>query len=281
MTYSVYHFFKHLVDNINLFNTIDNLEDFPFDMTMLACKNIGQFPDLAIKTNAVDKVTNPLFSGGEFIEIKDSKTYSVSSFNSTIPQGQKDINEIIKSQNSAIKKQMEETGNHIYSLPVRDVYYLLRGKHNGNSKIILVHGSFFETIKKDNLIRQAFEQVLDERLKEKKVNIQDDVHDILIDIFSDQKNFSRVRNIDNASVKLRFRVMTEVKPEGNILNTAQYPQIKDNTINLIVPNHYDDEQKIILERFSAVYDETSAEQFSVFKIKHHLNGYFTVFQKGL
>ncbi len=31
--------------------------------------------------------------------------------------------------------------------------------------------------------------------------------------------------------------MTEVKAEGNLLNTKKYPEIKENTISLIVPRH--------------------------------------------
>jgi hypothetical protein len=145
--YSIYYFFKYLVCNKEAFNSINNLEDFPFDIDMLSCKNAGQFPDLAIKIN----IDNELFSGGELIELKDSKTYMVASFNSTIPSGEKEINEVIKSENSAIKKQMEKSGDHIYTLQKREVYYLIRGKHKNCSKIVLVHGSFFETVKIDNL----------------------------------------------------------------------------------------------------------------------------------
>ncbi|GHU25645.1 hypothetical protein FACS1894172_05830 [Spirochaetia bacterium] len=275
--YSIYHFFKYLVSNKEAFNSINNLEDFPFDTNMLSCKNVGQFPDLAIRLN----IGNELFTGGELIELKDSKTYTVSSFNSTIPSGEKEISDVIKSENSAIKRQMEEAGNHIYSLPKREVYYLIRGKHRNYSKIVLVHGSFFETVKIDNLISQSFEQVLDERLKEKEIDVGDDIRNLLVDVFSKQENFSRVRNVDKASVKLRFRIMTEVKAEGNILNAQKYPEIVDGTINLIVPNRSEDEDKLTKTRFSAVYDENDIKQFSLFKIKHHLNGYFNVFQQKL
>ena len=205
--YSIYHFFKHLVTNKKEFNIIEKLDNFPFDVGMLACKNLGQFPDLAIKLNA----KNDLFDGGELIELKDSKSYTVSSFNSTIPSGKKEIDKIIKSENSIIKKQMEDAGNNIYSLPIRDVYYLIRGKSKENIKVILVKGDFFETVNTENLISQSFEKVLEERLNEKGVNINEDIKKVLTDVFSEQSNFSKVRNIDKASVKLRFRIMTEVK----------------------------------------------------------------------
>jgi hypothetical protein len=275
--YSIYHFFKHLVTNKRFFETINNIEEFPFDTNMLSCQNAGQFPDLAIKINTSDK----LFTGGELIELKDSKSYTVSSFNSTIPSGQKDIDKVIKSANSIIKKQMEEAGDDIYSLPNREVFYLIRGQSKKNTKIVLVHGSFFETVKTNSLISQSFEQVLEERLKEKGLDIGDNIKDLLVDIFSEQESFSKVRNIDKASVKLRFRIMTEVKAEGNILNTKKYPEIKENTISLIVPRHNKKDEELALKRFANIYSESTIKQFEVFNIKHLLNGYFTVFQREL
>lgn len=275
--YSIYHFFKHLVTNKRFFETIDNIEDFPFDTDMLSCQNAGQFPDLAIKINTSDK----LFTGGELIELKDSKSYTVSSFNSTIPSGKKEIEKVIKSANSIIKKQMQESGDDIYTLPNREVFYLIRGKSKKNVKIVLVHGSFFETVKTNNLISQSFEQVLEERLREKGLDIGNNIKDLLVDIFSEQESFSKVRNVDKASVKLRFRIMTEVKAEGNILNTKKYPEIKENTINLIVPRHNKKDEELVLKRFESIYSENTIKQFEVFNVKHLLNGYFTVFQRKL
>jgi hypothetical protein len=275
--HSIYHFFKHLVSNKNWFKSVEKLENFSFDKTMLSCKCAGQFPDLAIRINK----NNTLFSGGELIELKDSRNYTVASFNSTIPSGQKEIDKVIKSASSIIKEQMEKAGNHIYSLPKREVFYLLRGKHKENIKIILVHGSFFETINVGNLISQSFKQVLKERLEEKNLKLDDNVEDLLVDTFSTQESFSKVRNVDKASVKLRFRIMTEVKAEGNILNTQKYPEIKDNTINLIVSRNNQEDENLALKRFSSVYNKNEIKKFRIFNIKHHLNGYFTVFQQNV
>ena len=172
---------------------------------------------------------------------------------------------------------MEAVGDDINSLPVRDVFYLIRGRNKENVKVALIHGNFFETVKSNKLISQSFEQVLKERLQEKEINIESDVQDLLVDIFSEQENFSKVRNVDKASVKLRFRIMTEVKAEGNILNSRKYPDIKDNTINLIVPYHTEQDKELAVERLSSVCD---INQFTILKIKHHLNGYFLVFQQS-
>ena len=272
--YSIYHFFLHLIKNKRFFLTETSLSAFPFESEMLSCQNKGVFPDLAIRVNT----SNPLFTGGELIELKDSKSYTVSSFNSTIPSGTKEISKIIKGDNSIIKKQMEAAGNNIDVLPVREVYYLIRGRNKDNMKVVLIHGNFFETVKSNKLISQSFEQVLKERLEEKNLKIESDLQNLLVDIFSEQENFSKVRNVDKASIKLRFRIMTEVKAEGNILSTQKYPEIKDNTINLVVPCHSGIDEELSMRRFSSIYP---LEHFSLFKIKHHLNGYFFVFQQSL
>ena len=86
MAYSIYHFFADLCQKKEEFLSKNKLESFPFDKQMLSCINKGVFPDLAIKLNN----NNEQFSGGELIELKDSKTYSIASFNSTIPTGKKD-----------------------------------------------------------------------------------------------------------------------------------------------------------------------------------------------
>ena len=272
--YSIYHFFDHLVENKAFFQTNAPLSGFPFSTDMLSCKNNGIFPDLAIRLNT----PNPLFTGGELIELKDSKSYSVSSFNSTIPTGRKEIAKIIKGINSTVKRQMEAVGDNIDLLPMRDVFYLIRGKKRDKIKVVLVHGSFFETVKSNKLISQSFEQVLNERLQEMEVSLESGIQDLLVDIFSEQETFSKVRNVDKSSVKLRFRIMTEVKAEGNILNTRKYPDIKDNTINLIVPCHTSQDEELAIERLCAVCD---MNHFTLLKIKHHLNGYFLVFQQNI
>ena len=275
--YSIYHFFRSLVEHKEKFKTIKKLDKFPFEKKLLSCRNDGVFPDMAIRINKDRKI----FTGGELIELKDSDSYTVSSFNSTIPSRSKKIEEIISGENSIIKHQMEEAGNDIASLPVRDVFYLIRGRKKQHTKVCLVYGSFFETISIENLIRQSFSQVLDERLKEIGKDISDELKQTLLSIFSQQENFSKVRNVDKASVKLRFRIMTEVKAEGNILNHTKYPEIKDDTLNFILRCHDDDGEKEVRRKLNEVFTETELKQFNIFKIKHHFNGHFLVLQTDL
>jgi len=274
MMYSIYHFFKSVVEKKNNLSKLKRLEQFNFDKHMLSCRNEGIFPDMAIRLNKDRRV----FTGGELIEIKDSDSYTVSSFNSTIPSRSKEISAIITGENSIIKKQMEEAGDNIYSLPIRDVFYLVRGKNKTKVKTCLVYGSFFETIKIDELISQSFLQVLEERLKESGREVSKEFKNALQSIFSQQENFSKVRNVNKASVKLRFRIMTEVKAEGNILNSKKYPEIRDNTLNFVLPCHNDEEGKEELRKAEMVFGSPKLKEFVIFKMKHHFNGYFLVLQ---
>jgi len=275
--YSIYHFYKDLVEKKEYFNTIQKLEDFPYDLSMIACKNNGVFPDIALKLNNGNKD----ITGGEFIELKDSASYTVSSFNSTIPTGRKEISKIILSENSQIKKQMEEAGNHIYSVPIRDVFYLIRGKKNNNIKICLVHGSFFETISIEDLIKESFGLVLEERLSQIGKELPDEWKYKFLSIFSEQKNFSKVRDVNKSSVKLRFRIMTEVKAEGNLLNSIRYPEIIDNSMNFLLPLHNQNDEENFKEKIESVFGKKELKKFNIFKIKHLLNGYFLNYQTSI
>lgn len=275
--HSIYHFFRSLVGHKQKFKTIGKLDKFPFEKKLLSCRNVGVFPDMAIRINKNRKI----FTGGELIELKDSDSYTVSSFNSTIPSRSKRIDEIITGKNSIIRQQMEEAGDNILSLPVRDVYYLVRGRKGQKTKVCLVYGSFFETITIENLISQSFSQVLDERLKEIGKDISDESKKILISIFSHQQNFSKIRNVEKASVRLKVWITAEVKAEGNILNPKKYPEIMDDTLNFILPCHDDEEEKEVRHKLNLVFEPTELKRFNIFKIKHHFNGHFLVLQTNL
>src|SRR3990167_6068216 len=98
---------------------------------------------------------------------------------------------------------------------------------------------------------------------------------------SQQENFSKVRNVEKSSVKLRFRIMTEVKAEGNILNPKKYPEIKDDTLNFVLPCHNGAQEQDNRRKLDEVFSKKELQDFSIFKIKHHFNGYFLVLQTEL
>ncbi len=274
---SIYHFFDSLLTDRKKFLKIKKLDNFPFKKRLLSCKNSGIFPDMAIKLNSQPSA----LTGGELIELKDSNSYTVSSFNSTIPSRKKEISKIIQGENSTIKEQMLKAKDDIYSLPIRDVYYLVRGKNKGKVKVCLVYGSFFETTPIENLISQSFSQVLDERLLQSDIQLPDEMKKTLLSIFSQQENFSKVRNVEKASVKLRFRIMTEVKKEGNILNSKLFPDIKNNTINLLLPCHTELEKEQLLAIVKSSLKSHHYKNLKHFLLKHPLNGPFLVFQSKL
>lgn len=268
--YSIYHFWQHLVEEKEKFKKISKLDKFPFPKKMLSCVNDGVFPDLAIKINSGDQ-----FSGGELVELKDSNVYNISSFNSTIPTGKKNIKDIITSENGIVFKQMQDAGDDVFSLEIRDVYYLVRGRKKGYQKICLVHGSFFETIPAENLVGETFSQVVDEELNDPEIT--DEVRRKLKKALSRQDIFGRVRSVEKASVSMRFRVLVEVKPQANILNSKQYPEILDDTLNFINPFYSEDEKEnIVLDMKSVV-----KQKLTTFELQHPFNGRFLVFQTSL
>lgn len=274
--YSIFHFWKYIVQNKKALSRIGKLDEFEFDTDMLSCKNMGIFPDLAIKLNK----DRSLLTGGELIELKDSnKSYTVTSFNSTIPTGRKNIRKVVASESGTTYLQMTNAGDDVFSLEERDVYYLVRGRKGKYQKICLVHGSFFETIKVDELIGRSFAQILEEKFDRESISKED--RDRLGAIFSEQEDFSKVRSVDNASVKLRFRIMIEVKPEGNILNSGQYPDIVDDSLNFVVPYHSEEEKISIIEKIGFVVGGNDRKKFNIFSLKHPLNGWFVVFQAKL
>lgn len=275
---SIYHFFKSLMQSKEEFLQVEKLEDFPFDEQMLSCKNKGVFPDLAIRITPEDEH----FSGGELIEIKDSKTYVISSFNSTIPTGKKRLEDFISGRNSQIYQQMLQKGEDPYQMPIREVYYLVRGRRKNPPamKICLVHGHFFETVKVEELIKEAFSQVLAEGLSESHQNLDEDTIEKILSILSRQAYFRRVRDVERSSVKLRFRIMTEAKVEVNILDGQRYPAVGDNTLNLIVPFASKNEKDEIIEKMRLVFgDEMRLIRQDT--IKHPFNGDFLLFQTSI
>lgn len=180
---------------------------------------------------------------------------------------------------------MQDAGNNILSLPIRQVYYLIRGRRQSNVKICLTHGKYFETVPVSTLISESFGKALEERLNELGETLSASMRQKLLNLFSEQQTFSRVRNVDDASVKMRFRIMTEVKAGANILNPNQYPQIGDNTLNFAVPCHSTTEQDQQHDKMKIAFEEMKCEELfsrmEILILQHHFNGKFLVFQMQL
>lgn len=272
--YSIFVFWQNLVSQKELLRKSQSLAGFPYDYSLFSYAQTGRgFPNFSIKLNK--NIFS--FSGGELIKLKSRNNYLITPFKSSIPTGQIKIKSVLDAYPTRrMELQMRDAGDDIFSLEEREVYYLVRGKKGGRQKICLVHGSFFETIEVKELIRRSFAQVLDEKLAGS--NISDEERERLASIFSEQEDFSRVRNVDEASVKLRFRIMTEVKPEGNILNPRRYPEITDDSLNFVIPYHSEDEKQGILQKMETVMGKNGMSNLKVLDLKHPLNGWFMVFQ---
>jgi hypothetical protein len=64
----------------------------------------------------------------------------------------------------------------------------------------------------------------------------------------------------------------------NILNSRKNSDIRDNTINLVVFCHADQNEELASKKLSAV---CTLDQFVLPKINHHWNGIFLVSQQSL
>ncbi len=274
--YSIYHFFAHLYRNRRRLAGKRKLADFAFDRELLSYEGRGRFPDLVI---CVNPGGDP--PGGELVELKDSRSYSVSSFNSTIPSGKKAIAEITGGKSNVLREGMLARGDDIHSVPMRDVYYLVRGHKGDNIKICLVHGSFFETVPLEYLIQESFSQALEERLQQEDETISEELRELITRLFSRQDTFSKVRHVKKASVRLRFRVMTEVNRQGNILSAKTYPAIKDNTINLVVPADTECQYERQLRYIRMAISDAEWDAGTTFTISHPFNGDFFVLSYSL
>ena len=290
---SIFHFFAHLMEHRGYFGQDGKLEDFDFPEQLIAARGGRQgFPDLVLKANEAGP-----FEGGEFIELKETQSLQIASFNSTPPSAIKSIDVL---QESVIN-QLHELGESPYLLPEREVYYLIRGRKRVNpapiSKTVLVSGRFFETIPIDDVLRGAFEQVTKESAEDTESEPQ------IPDNFVVKQNvFAATRQVEGASVKVRFRVMIEADAQANLLSDRQYPQIGENTLTLLVHDDSLSSQRDFTDasdwnsvpnaievspsfmRLESAYNEINPELklvTSVFVLQHPKNGPFFAAQASI
>ena len=220
-TYSIFHFFARLMERRGYFIQDNKLEDFDFPEYMIAAESSSGFPDFVLKSNEVGVLT-----GGEMIELKDTRAFQIASFNSTLPTATKPVSSLTKK----IRDQISNSGENLESLPIRDVYYLVRGilqkKSHPLSKTILVSGAFFETMPVDEVLTDAFHQVANDSMP--------DDRDPLLDFEVNQRHFATTRRVEQSSISVRFRVMAQADPRANLLNESNFPEIKANTLTLLV-----------------------------------------------
>ena len=219
-TSSVFHFFAHLILQREDLPIPDKLEEFDFPRHMIAAEQSQSFPDFILRTNPDSE-----FPGGEFIELKDAKSYQISSFNSAMPAATKSISAL---PNTVIDV-LHNAGEVPDAVPEREVYYLIRGVKTSTAlKTVLVSGAFFETTPIEDVLADAFEQVAGDSASQPI-----DASALAEQFVVRQSNFAASRHVDGASIKIRFRVMAEVDPQANLFVVSRYPMIGDNTLSFV------------------------------------------------
>jgi hypothetical protein len=210
-----------------------NIEDYGYDDELVTHRSKRSFPDMILRNGAM-------------VEVKDSKSSTVTSFNSTYPSGKKSVVDIEKTtgQNKrSIRESLEEAEDEPDFSEKRDVYYLVRTNRNDDPTVSFVHGSYFGDSE-----ASAISETLGNVLKEIRPDVDEDRYDALLDIVEDEayvrNHFSRTRKT-STGVKIRYRIMYEV---DNDLNPNEHPEVPEGALSLIVPS----------EKYASVGDFGSA-----------------------
>lgn len=274
--------------------TSETLRDVVLPSDIVAAESRGGFPDIVLKINQNDG--GPV--GGELVELKDAKSMSIPSFNSSIPSASKSVDEL----SAGLRRRLELQNELDDRLFEREVFYLIRGRDLKSrpaprTKVILVNGGFFETVPTDQLLIGAFGQVAHDATG-KPASLPSEV----FKAFQRQEHFARVRHVEGASVKIRFRVMTEAEAETNLLNHRQFPQFPDDTLSMLVPYRSRYDQSMNDRTFSWLtppdelidtdeyrnldaalksLDTDLGQSVTGFVLRHPLNGPFFVVQLPL
>lgn len=193
-------------------------------------KDSGVFPDFLLALD--DSAT---FGNGALLELKDSKGDSIASFNSTIPTRFKSLGDV----RHISGKNLVPNAARLYDFPLsvdpqylvkkRLCFYLVRtqAKNDDKVNISLAEGSFFETLPKEDLLAQVWDQVLDAG----GVTPADRPHIVELLASLEQTEIAHSREIKGASIKPRLRLMAEVHRDAKL---HSYPEIKPRTVNLVI-----------------------------------------------
>lgn len=190
-----------------------------------------------------------------------------------IPTGQQDIRQLGLSDAEFNQLKTTTTGDETFSLPIRDVYYLVRGKRNNRQKVCLVHGKFFETI------RSIFLGVLEDHIRDVGLSLTGDVKAALTDLFSQPNILTQARSVNDATVNVAFRVEVEPAENLNLLDKAYYPEIVDDSLNFIVPIPNTDTHESHIKYMKHVLSSTEFAKLNIFRIAQDATGEFLVFQQ--
>ena len=228
--YNIYHFFRSLVDIRPAFLNESKMVKWVCGSHVSSYFSRSRFPTMALRLKP-----RAIPTGGELISVMESKTYSVPPFKSHIPAGAVSIESLGHKKSCAVTRQMRTNGEDWRWLPVREVYYLIRGRRFSSTLVCLVHGSFFETVSCKQVVRKTLDRVLADYGDQDKQRFTPAALDSLARMLSQEIFSNRRRKIAETTVEFKLSIRAEVEHEVDILSPAYYPEIKDNTINLVIP----------------------------------------------
>jgi hypothetical protein len=235
------------------------------------------FPDFLFK---VRKRDGELYCGS-LLELKDSKGGSIASFNSTLPTKYKSLDEVdiingnnLVSRITSIMDGQLASDKNYHTFQRRNFYLIRTHKDNDDKvKISVVDGSFFETVPKEHLLYQIFLNILRKHLEKEKVEISAETFRGIEHVFSyitDQSIIENTQDIEQASIRPRFRIMAEVHTEGNP-HSHFYPEILERSLNFIIEASICENE--IVEKISK-----NVPDIHIFTIRHKRNADHVVFQ---
>ena len=273
--YNIYHFFAFLINVRSELASATKLLDYPFNSVPLAYRDNASFPSLVLRMH---KGYSP--PGGEFVEIIDSDSYNVPSFESHIPTGAISFDKLGQDRAAKIFKSMQAAGEVPGWIHEREVYYLIRGRNNSNCKICLVHGSFFEErVKAEYYVRAALEEVLADCLEEQILS--HDQFNMLWRIFAQEIFSGQFRKVSIGEVKFSLDVKTYENLGANLLSPFYYPKIKDNTLNFVIPHYPAEKNAYRMQCLRWTLSASILEQGEKIFIKHPQKSDYSVLSYAL
>ncbi|MCY3797938.1 MAG: hypothetical protein OXG84_09020 [Chloroflexi bacterium] len=273
--YNIYHFFAFLINVRSELSSVTNLQDYHFNSAPLAYRDNASFPSLVLRMHK--GYSSP---GGEFVGIMDSESYNVPPFESHIPTGALSLDTLGHDLKAKIYKSMQAAGEVPGWIREREVYYLIRGRNNGNSKICLVHGSFFENrAKPEYFVREALEEVLADFLKEQTLN--HDQFNMLCNIFAQETFADQFRQVSIGRIKFSLGIKTRENLGANLLSSFYYPQIKDNTLNFVIPHYPEEKNAHRMQKLRWTLSVPILKQCEKIYIKHPQRSDYSVLSYAL
>src|SRR4030067_2411826 len=132
-----------------------------------------KFPDFLFKTEK----KNGHYLRGSLMELKDSKSASISSFNSTIPTKTKTLEEVdVVNGNNLVSKiasivDSDSSSDPGYMQFPRHCFYFVRTQRGTSRiKVSIIDGAFFETLPKEQLFHQLILYVYHKHLEKKGID---------------------------------------------------------------------------------------------------------------